>query len=331
MQKTIWDKGVIVFALVMVTDVASASSQLIIYGKAISTTWLWVLYGFISAYYYSKRAFNIRRDAVSWWIASWPLSIAIMVVAVMLINNFFGSILVAHKEGLAVVLAIVITIVVANLLVSRMNTSVLTMVCLVASIPMVLVAIVSFARPYGILDHVPDTGFKSYLKKHEIVKDNPRQIKRHLEMFPPEFVAMKNTNQRFFEISKRRNFPFHDQLISRAKVIKRVKRKPQIKLVKSHTRRGNRWVLQIASFSIKRNASRLRDKLKRRGYKAYITKRLGSTIRYRVRVGPIILKSQADRLNKRLSSEQNLKGILLRVKAKIRGVGEKRVTLNYSN
>jgi DedD protein len=74
-------------------------------------------------------------------------------------------------------------------------------------------------------------------------------------------------------------------------------------------RRVKAWVLQLASFKENRNANNLRDKLRKKGYKAYSEKRGGLT---RVFVGPDLNKENVDRWKKTLNKELKLSGLVRR-------------------
>lgn len=72
------------------------------------------------------------------------------------------------------------------------------------------------------------------------------------------------------------------------------------------------WVVQLGSFSTKVNADKLNLSLRKAGFPAFvepITKK-GKTS-YRVRVGPEILRADADALLKKIKSTMKLDGIVL--------------------
>jgi len=72
------------------------------------------------------------------------------------------------------------------------------------------------------------------------------------------------------------------------------------------------WVVQLGSFSSKVNADKLNLNLRKSGFPAFVepqTKK-GKTS-YRVRVGPEILRSDADALLKKIKSKMKLDGIVL--------------------
>ena len=75
------------------------------------------------------------------------------------------------------------------------------------------------------------------------------------------------------------------------------------------------WVVQLGSFSSEQNAQALRDRLRAKGYPAFverISEGEGATIR--VRIGPELLRSNAEALQQKLEQEMKLKGIVMRYK-----------------
>lgn len=72
------------------------------------------------------------------------------------------------------------------------------------------------------------------------------------------------------------------------------------------------WVVQLGSFNAKENADLLNEKLRKAGYPAFVEPiKLGSGIIYRVRVGPELLRSDADSLLDKLKTSMKLDGIVL--------------------
>ena len=73
------------------------------------------------------------------------------------------------------------------------------------------------------------------------------------------------------------------------------------------------WVVQLGSFSSKVNADKLNLQLRKEGFPAFVepVKQKGETA-YRVRVGPELLRSDADALLKKIKTKMNLEGIVLR-------------------
>ena len=73
------------------------------------------------------------------------------------------------------------------------------------------------------------------------------------------------------------------------------------------------WAVQLGSFSSTQNAVALRDRLRKKGYTAFVEKAEshGSEIT-RVFVGPALAREQADEAVKKLYAETKLKGIVVR-------------------
>ena len=73
------------------------------------------------------------------------------------------------------------------------------------------------------------------------------------------------------------------------------------------------WAVQLGSFSSAQNAVALRDRLRKKGYTAFVEKGRahGSEIT-RVFVGPELARDQADKIVKKLYAETRLKGMVVR-------------------
>ena len=73
------------------------------------------------------------------------------------------------------------------------------------------------------------------------------------------------------------------------------------------------WVIQLASFASSANASSLETRLKSSGYSAFVEKVLGEEgYVYRVRVGPELLRADAEALRDKLDAEVKLQGMVVR-------------------
>ena len=72
------------------------------------------------------------------------------------------------------------------------------------------------------------------------------------------------------------------------------------------------FALQVSTVTVKNNAYALRDKLRKKGYSAYVETRTGSgkTI-YRVRIGPELDMNRLEKMKKTLSKEQGLDGFIV--------------------
>ena len=73
-----------------------------------------------------------------------------------------------------------------------------------------------------------------------------------------------------------------------------------------------RWVIQLASFGEQPNAIEFRDKLRDKGFTAYIdANKSGSKTIYRIKVGPELNKSRALKNKRRIERLYNINGLLL--------------------
>ena len=74
-----------------------------------------------------------------------------------------------------------------------------------------------------------------------------------------------------------------------------------------------RWAVQVGSFSSKENAMRLRDSLRKQGFEAYTEALVENGKRStRVRVGPVLDETRAERLKKALKVKAKIDGIVVR-------------------
>ena len=72
------------------------------------------------------------------------------------------------------------------------------------------------------------------------------------------------------------------------------------------------WVVQVASFSERNKALKLRDRLRKAKYSAFVESvDSAKGIRYRVRVGPVVQRSKADALKSKISKEFKIKDTLV--------------------
>lgn len=75
----------------------------------------------------------------------------------------------------------------------------------------------------------------------------------------------------------------------------------------------NAWVIQLGSFASEQNARDLEARLQKEGYAAFVEKiGTGEEQKFRVRVGPELLRAKADQAREKLEKELNLKGIVVR-------------------
>ena len=73
------------------------------------------------------------------------------------------------------------------------------------------------------------------------------------------------------------------------------------------------WVVQLGSFSSETNANNLNEKLRKAGYPAFVEPlKKESGMAYRVRVGPELLRSDAQALLDKLNKNMQIDGIVIR-------------------
>lgn len=73
------------------------------------------------------------------------------------------------------------------------------------------------------------------------------------------------------------------------------------------------WVIQLGSFSRQENAEGLEKKLREAGYPAFVEPlQQDGVTSYRVRVGPEITRSEADKLRDQINKQFELNGIVVR-------------------
>jgi len=91
----------------------------------------------------------------------------------------------------------------------------------------------------------------------------------------------------------------------------RVEKKQPLEKVAGEPVTGT-WVVQLASLGKKENALNLRDRVRNKGYHAFIIiRRLDGTVMYRVLVGPELLRSNAESIRKALAKTINVEGIVV--------------------
>ena len=72
------------------------------------------------------------------------------------------------------------------------------------------------------------------------------------------------------------------------------------------------WVVQIASFTDRKKALQLRDRLRKAKYTSFVESVTGKRgTLYRVRVGPVIKREEADSLQAKIAKQLKLKGALV--------------------
>lgn len=72
------------------------------------------------------------------------------------------------------------------------------------------------------------------------------------------------------------------------------------------------WVVQLGAFDSQEKADQLMRRLKQAGFRAFVEPMTGNTqAAYRVRVGPELLRSEADKLQRDIKAAMKLDGIVL--------------------
>lgn len=72
------------------------------------------------------------------------------------------------------------------------------------------------------------------------------------------------------------------------------------------------WVVQLGAFDSQEKADQLKQRLKQAGFRAFMEPVTGNTqTAYRVRVGPELLRSEADKLRRDIKAAMKLDGIVL--------------------
>lgn len=75
---------------------------------------------------------------------------------------------------------------------------------------------------------------------------------------------------------------------------------------------GERWFIQVASFSTENNANAFRDKLRRQGFSATVDSVWVKSKRiYRLRVGPELNRERAEMIKNKLNQLNNVQSIIL--------------------
>jgi len=116
----------------------------------------------------------------------------------------------------------------------------------------------------------------------------------------------KSRHARTIEIPAKPSFPSLEQvelepvptpIDTRKKKIEQKKKKPPAKPVKA-------WALQVSTSSNKKSSIALRDRLRKKGYQAYVdTSKKDGKASYRVRIGPEIDRKHVEKLRDKLKQE----------------------------
>lgn len=76
---------------------------------------------------------------------------------------------------------------------------------------------------------------------------------------------------------------------------------------------GGAWVIQLGSFNSENNALALRDRLRDRGYAAFVKRgRLNNRPVFRVQIGPEVMKKHADRIRDEVKQDFRIEGMVIR-------------------
>lgn len=79
------------------------------------------------------------------------------------------------------------------------------------------------------------------------------------------------------------------------------------------TRQVQAWAVQVASFTEQQRALSLRDKLRKNNYVASVESvQLGTGLSYRVRIGPMVTRDDAEKTKKKIKESLNLNGFVVR-------------------
>jgi len=87
---------------------------------------------------------------------------------------------------------------------------------------------------------------------------------------------------------------------------------PPASVAKTGTEAAGGWAIQVGRFSQQQNAQGLRDRLKKAGYAAFLKEdRTDSTRSWRVLVGPLKTRSDAEKVRDELATRRQLKGFVI--------------------
>ena len=348
MKTNVLSRALVFPFLIAFSGIVSASSGIMLYGVSVSNTFFVSLYCFFAAFYYATRAHRYHKSMLLWWFFGLFLSLSLLIVAVILVKTFLPYVSMFAENIIALFVAVVLTGVTARLLVSRFDTSILTSVCLMASIPVVLAAYVSAfdIHTRSAVEITQRTENKTEHKtadksKTEVVTESvdgkaavPVTASVPARQKPEKAVQQRVQHterpQRRERLAVRTKLPTATEKRPRAAARKRARTAARRVLRSAQARRRSKrgtvrrsralavrparrnWVIQVASFSVRTNANRLKARLGRQGYKVFIAEenRVDRSM-YRVRVGPVFDRTEADSLIRKLGSEQNLSGIVL--------------------
>lgn len=101
---------------------------------------------------------------------------------------------------------------------------------------------------------------------------------------------------------------------SETKAEQKIAAKPAQSATKATQKKGRAWVVQVASFAQREKAMALRDKLRKAKFITFVesvsTKK---NVLFRVRVGPVVRKSDAEQIQKKIARSFKFKDALVMV------------------
>jgi len=128
------------------------------------------------------------------------------------------------------------------------------------------------------------------MKKSELQAGNPKRVPIADAMPEPEIVREKESKS----------------------IIETIKETASAKEEKSKVKE-NVWAVQVGSFSKRKNALALKDKLRKKNVHAFVERIMNNekTV-YRVRVGPEITRKKAEELKLKLKNDFKLNGLVVK-------------------
>ncbi len=141
---------------------------------------------------------------------------------------------------------------------------------------------------------------------------------RPTEKFSSKLVTLNDSLMPITEVPDSTNDTLNAELLSQEEIAEKTAEKvtdekPVVQEKTINKKVGlTAWVVQLGSFSTKVNADKLNLSLRKAGFPAFVeplTKK--GKISYRVRVGPEILRADADALLKSIKTKMKLDGIVL--------------------
>lgn len=109
------------------------------------------------------------------------------------------------------------------------------------------------------------------------------------------------------------DLPGKDKSASQSKLAPKARKPVAQKGQAAKTTPAKAWVVQVGSFAKRDNAMKLRDKLRKKNYPAFVelVKNKSGQI-YRVRVGPDVSRTQAEERMRKLRDKMKIYGVVMR-------------------